>query len=137
MAIIDKDVKAIIDTNRDTTPFIQQAELLVSELLSGVSLSPARKDFIIKYIAAHFVWVTETSSLVAKDIGSTKEVYRTYADKSSGLMSSRYGQSAIMLDPSGLLAAVAAGGGIKALFSVIAQHGNPPAGWPGWTEFPQ
>jgi hypothetical protein len=137
MAIIDKDVKAIIDTNRDTTPFIQSAELLVSEVLASVTLSPARKDFIIKYMAAHFVWVTETSSLVAKDVGSTKEVYRTYADKSSGLSASRYGQSAIMLDPSGLLAAIAAGGGLKALFSVIQQHGNPPIGWPGWTQFPQ
>jgi hypothetical protein len=134
MAIIDKDVKAIIDTDRDTTPFIESAELLVSEVLGGVSLSVARKEFITKYIAAHFVWVTETNSLVSRQIGSTQEVYRTYADKSTGLQASRFGQTAIGLDPSGALAAIAAGGGLKALFSVIQQHNNPPSGWPGWTE---
>lgn len=132
MSVIDKDVKAIIDTDRDTTPFIQQAELLVNELLSSAAVSAERKDFITKYIAAHFVWVTESSSLVSKDIGATKEVYRTYSDKSSGLGASRYGQSAILLDPSGILAGISANNGLKALFSVIQQHGNPPRGWVGW-----
>lgn len=132
MAVIPLDVTKIIDTDRDVTPFLETASLLVDEILASSGLSVNRLDAIKKYLAAHFVWITETVGLVSKDIGATKEVYRTYSDKSVGLSSSRYGQTALALDTSGKLASVTANSGMKALFSVIPQHGNPPRYWVGW-----
>lgn len=135
MAVVDADVKKIIDTNRDTTTFITTAQLLYDELLASAGYSAARQSAIVTYLAAHFCWITDTESLVQKEVGGSKEVYRTYADKSAGLSTSRFGETALALDTSGILAAKTANNGLKALFGVIAQHGNPPAGWPGWTNF--
>lgn len=136
MPVIDTDVKAIIDTDRDTTPFIATAKLLTSEILSGSGLSSERIDAVTRYLAAHFVWLTESSGLISKEVGGAKEVYHTYAEKNTGLASSRYGQTALSLDTSGSLAKATANNGMKALFNVIPQHGNPPSWWPGWVDFP-
>lgn len=133
MAVTQLDVTKIIDTDRDATPFIATADLLVDEILASSGLSAARLDAIKKYLAAHFIWITETASLAQKQVGSTHEVYRTFSDKSTGLQTSRYGQTALTLDTSGKLAAITANSGMKALFSVIQQHGNPPDNWVGWT----
>jgi hypothetical protein len=136
MPVTPGDVSAIIDTERDVTPFLETANVVVGSILASSGLAQNVLDQITKYIAAHFVWLTESNSLVQKEVGGTREVYRTFSDKSTGFQTSRFGQMALTLDTTGTLAAKTANNGMKALFSVIPQHGNPPAWWPGWTEWP-
>lgn len=122
MAVLDKDVKAIIDTKRDCTPFIATASLIVSEETVISALSAARKDQIITYLAAHFVWNAESNGLVMAEINKTRETYRTFSDKTYGLDTSRYGQLAIQLDTTGTLGAMAVAKGLPAKFQVYPQR---------------
>jgi hypothetical protein len=123
MAITDAQVKAIIDTTRDTSPFIETATLLVQEELVGRGLSTPRLDQITLYLAAHFVCVTEElGGLKRSKLGEADESYRTPNDKELGLTSTRYGQQALILDSSGKLAALSTGGGLKARFEVMGSR---------------
>lgn len=126
-----KDVLNLIDTERDPTPFIEVAQLLVDELLgpypnSSSGLSPDRLNAIVRYLATHLVWLSETQGLVQSEIAGAREVYRTFSDKSTGLSVSRYGETALVLDTTGTLARKTANNGMKALFNVIPCRGNPP-----------
>ena len=117
MAIADADVKAIIDTNRLTTPFITTAELIVSEDLSGQGYSAGRLDQITLYLAAHFVAITEERGNLTKHTkGDASEEYAM--ELGSGLRLTRYGQQAMDLDTSGVLKAQASKA-LKAEFRVI------------------
>ncbi|TXH42042.1 MAG: hypothetical protein E6Q97_36495 [Desulfurellales bacterium] len=120
MAISDSDVKAIIDTERDTSPFITTAQLIVDEDLIGNSMSTERLDQIVLYLAAHFVCVTEERGGVTRSrLGDADESYRGIDSTAQGLSSTRYGQQAMILDSTGLLAAKSTNGGLKAIFEVV------------------
>lgn len=120
MAITDADVKAIIDTDRDTSPFIVTANLIVTETLADKGLSADRLDQITLYLSAHFVCLTEErGGLVSSRLGDSSESYRAPAIGSKGFETTRYGQQAMILDTSGKLAAQQANGGLKALFEVV------------------
>lgn len=121
MAVLDKDVKGIIETKRDTTPFIATATLIVVEAPKMAILSQARKDQIIIYLSAHFVWNAESNGLVMAEINKAREVYRTFSDKSYGLDTSRYGQMAIQLDTTGTLSAMSLST-LPAKFKVFEQR---------------
>lgn len=103
MALVtDNEVKALIDTERDTTPFINIAHLVVSEQLSGKGLSTDRLTQIELYLAAHFTAVTEErGSLKSIKIGESTDTFDTMAGQ--GLKLTRFGQQAISLDTSGTL----------------------------------
>lgn len=102
MAIVDAQVKAIIVTNRDTTPFIATADLIVTEDLAGAGHSTARLDQITLYLAAHFVAITEERGNLTKHAkGDAVEEYAM--ELGSGLRLTRYGQQAMDLDTSGIL----------------------------------
>lgn len=123
MAIVDADVKAVIDTKRDTTPFIVTAQLVVNEVLIDATLSAARKDKIVLYLAAHLVFITESEGLVSAQVGDMHEEYipRTYGNTTPvSLAMTPYGKIALLLDTSGKLAAMSAPG-LKAQFTVLAQ----------------
>lgn len=124
--VTDRDVKAIIDTDRDTTPFVEIAQLIVDELLATSGLSVNRQNAVCRYLAAHFCWISMTNGLVMQVMGGSKEVYKTFADKSSALGSSRYGETAMALDTTGKLNASMGNSTLKALFNVIPSRGNPP-----------
>lgn len=123
MAITDSQVKALIDTARDTTPFITVAQNIVSEDLAGKGLSSTRLNDIALYLAAHFVCITEEmGGLQESRIGGlagTSERYRTQDPKAVGYATTRFGQMVLTLDTSGTLAANGANNGLKALFSVM------------------
>lgn len=120
MAVIDSQVKAIIDTSRDTSAFITTAQLLVDEELADKGLSDDRLDQITLYLAAHFVCITEESGgLRRSKLGDGDESYKVPDAKTSGLTFTRYGQQALILDKSGTLAAISASGGLKARFTVM------------------
>lgn len=119
----DADVKALIDTNRDTSPFIAVANTVVTENLATSGLSDQTKSNILLYLAAHFTCITEEmGGLQESRIGGlagTSERYRTQDPKAVGFATTRFGQTALSLDSSGTLAAIGANNGLKALFSVI------------------
>ena len=103
MALVtDNEVKAIVDTERDTTPFITIAHLVVSEQLSGKSLSTERLTQIELYLAAHYTAITEErGSLKSIKMGESTDTFDTQSGQ--GLKLTRYGQQAISLDTSGTL----------------------------------
>ena len=102
MAISDAQVKAIITTDRDTTPFIVTADLIVTEDLTGQGYSAERIDQITLYLAAHFVAITEERGNLTKHTkGDASEEYAM--ELGSGLSLTRYGQQAMDLDTSGIL----------------------------------
>jgi hypothetical protein len=126
MTIRDADVKALIDTKRDCTPFINAANVVVSEVLTGAGLSNARLDLITSYLAAHFCSITEESGgLVSVAIDGVKEQYTpiaSYRDALKGFQITRYGQQALTLDTSGKLGSMSANYGIQAQFKLLAQR---------------
>jgi hypothetical protein len=120
MAIVNADVQAIIDTARDTSPFIETAQLIVDEELDGSGLSDERLDRIVLYLAAHFVCLTEEAGgLRRSKLGESDESFRVPGDKDVGLAFTRYGQQAMLLDTTGRLASINAKNGLKALIEVI------------------
>lgn len=123
MVVIQSDVKNLIDTDVDVTPFIEVAQLVVDEDLASSGLSADRLEAITRYLAAHFTCITvETGGLQEARIGGlagTYERYRSTDPKAKGYAVTRFGQVAISLDSSGILASKTANDGLKALFSVI------------------
>lgn len=127
MAVTSDQVKAIIETTiTDTTPFIAIAQNLATEELVGEGLSAERLDNIVLYLSAHFVCLTsEGGGLKRSRLGESDESYKTPGDKDTGLASTRFGQTALMLDTSGKLAAMSANKGLKALFTVVGDPTIP------------
>ncbi len=118
--VTDVEVKAIVDTERETTPFIDVAHLIVDENLLSEGLTAARLTQIELYLAAHFTTVTEEKgSLTSSEGGDSKDTYFT-RELGKGLAMTRYGQQALALDTSGVLAEVSSvSGALKAQFRVI------------------
>ena len=98
--VTDAEVKTIIETTIDTTPFIDAATLLVDQLVDK-GLSDDLLKQIELYLSAHFVTLQERV-LKSEEFGDSKEEY--FADIGKGLDSSNYGQMAKVLDTSGCLA---------------------------------
>lgn len=106
MAVLDADVKALIDTSRDTTSFIAQAVLIYTEDLTLAGHSASRQDLITLYLATHFVAITEERG--GLKYSKTGDASESYSDQyGQGLKLTRFGQQAISLDTSGTLASMA------------------------------
>lgn len=104
--VTDNEVKAVVDTQRDTVPFINSANLIVDEELASKGMTANRLKQIELYLAAHLVVLTEEKGGVIKK--STGEAFEAYAGKfTTGFNMTRYGQHAIGLDTSGTLATLA------------------------------
>ena len=104
--VSDAEVKQVVVTSRDTTPFIATADLLITEDLATSGLSSSRLKQIELYLAAHFVALTEErGNLTSHKVGDSSETYEM--EIGSGLMLTRYGQQAVQLDTSGVLKALA------------------------------
>jgi hypothetical protein len=120
MAITDSDVKAIVDFSRDTTPFIETAEIIVTDKLSGKGLTDPILDKITLYLAAHLITLGR-SNLASERLGEAAESYQSLGSKAfgSGLGLTPYGQTAMMLDTTGTLASMSAGSKLRATFEVV------------------
>lgn len=104
--VSDAQVKAVIDTQRDTTPFITAADLIITEDLANAGLSVARLTQIELYLAAHFTCITEErGGIQAEKAGDIFEKYQppSTSKNAGGLATTRYGQQALALDTSGTL----------------------------------
>lgn len=120
--VTDADVKALVDTQRDTTPFIATANLIASENLATAGYSDARLYEITKYLAAHFTTVTEENGGVTLSrIGEAVEKYNDLSPGDKfGFKATRFGLMAISLDTSGILQSMSVSSGLSAQFSMIA-----------------
>ena len=122
MAVSSAQVKAIITTTiADTASFIAIAQNIVDEELVDSGHSTTRLDSIVLYLSAHLVCLTEElGGLRRSRLGEADESYRVPGEKDTGFASTRYGQTAMMLDTTGVLAGLSANKGLKALFSIIS-----------------
>ncbi len=102
--ITDDEVKAIIDTDlTDLVPFIAAAHVIVSEELTGKGMSVSRLTEIERWLAAHFVAMREDSArLSGKEVGDAQ--YTFGGELGEELKFTRFGQQALLLDSSGILA---------------------------------
>lgn len=123
--VTDSDVLAIIDTDKtDLTPFITVANLL-TEQLDDDCLTEELLTEIERWLAAHFVAVSEGIQQREK-IGDAETWYNiTYLGE--GLKQTRWGQQAISLDCSGLLARMGVKGSAKVETLVIEDYTS--TGW--------
>jgi hypothetical protein len=125
MTVVAGDIKAIIECgSRDVGPMLNDANVLVTEILGSSGLSQGRLDVITKYLAAHFVClVEENGGITGEKVGSSENRYigvpTTYKSVTRGLNITRYGQQALAFDTTGLLAAATANSGMKAQFKHI------------------
>jgi len=115
-------VKEIIETDIDDdillSNFIDTAHIYVDTHLSAAGHDSHILTKIELYLAAHFVAITdEGGALKYTKLGDASDAYDTsFLD--SGLKSTRYGQTALTLDSSGILANVGTAS-LKAEFRVI------------------
>ena len=104
----DSDVLEIIETTlTDIDPFINTANMFVTNALGSTDLTYNTLQEIEKYLAAHFLSVRDQRVKSEKvDVLST-----TYTGEfGKGLEMTQYGQTAILLDWTGTLAKIAKDG---------------------------
>jgi hypothetical protein len=101
----DAAVKEVIETPRNTLPFIATAAVLVERYAqtTGVGVDETTLERIECYWAAHLVALTEPRA-TRRTLGETTVEYRQ-GTLGSGLMSTFFGQTVVALDPTGSLAA--------------------------------
>lgn len=103
----DADVKKVIALNvlTDTTPFINTANLMVTQHLSNSGLSSEILAEIEKYLAAHLVALHPDERQVTREkLGEAENTYAGVFGK--GLEATQYGQTVMMLDTTGSLSAL-------------------------------
>lgn len=98
--VTDAEVKEILDTDIDTTPFITTATLVVTEDLADEDYSSARLKEIELYLAAHYATLLEPQ-LQATRLGDASDTYQGQTGKY--LEATKYGQQVQLLDTSGIL----------------------------------
>lgn len=99
------EVKQIIATTLDVTPFIIAASNVVTGVLAGSGYSATELKEIERWYTAHLVSARDISKgkLRRKKIGDAEEEY-AMDYRASGLDSSTYGQTVKELDYKGLMA---------------------------------
>lgn len=122
MAVTETDVKKVYPTNADLSGFLQTANLVVTNQLTGKGLSTTTLDEITIYLTAHFATVgLNKGGLKSKKVGEATETYKVTGDDALGLRSTGYGQTAMLLDSSGTLAGFDAQSvKLPALFEVVS-----------------
>lgn len=104
-----EDVAAVYETDRDATalePFVAIAATFTDQYLAGKGLSDAVLKEVQRYLAAHFLFVTDAGVHETLAIEDIRERF-TKSEKTPGLFDSRWGRTAVMLDPSGTLSELA------------------------------
>lgn len=115
--VTDSEVEEIIevDSSIGLTPFIAIATLLVDEELADQGMSAARLKEIERWLSAHFYAVRDPR--VTSESAGVSASYEGSAGQN--LAFTRYGQQAMVLDTSGILAAMNEGGSANATFKSI------------------
>lgn len=124
----DADVRALVEMQAgvSTTPYITTASVVSNQFLTGKGLSEELLTQIEIYLAAHFaILAVERGGLIKDAMGVSSAGYTSPNNRLVGLMSTRFGQTAVTLDPTGSLNDTNPGSR-SAQFSVISgQCANP------------
>lgn len=127
MAITPADLRAYTGapasiTDAQLTQFLEFAHVIVTEDMALCPMSDERREMIELNIAAHFTQQASSPGTSASvnyiKVGTSEERYATLNDDTFGLGTTRFGQTAIMLDPCGILVQVSSPK-MKALFQVV------------------
>lgn len=120
--VTDTDVQAVTNTSDAMTSFIATANAIYNNVLQSKGLSDDIGKQVVIYLAAHFWCLTyERGGLKMEQMSVAQEQYKITGDNSEGLRYTRFGQQAMLLDPSGALAGLATNNGLKAQFEVISR----------------
>lgn len=125
--LIDRDDLLIVckeideDTpEEETTVFIKSGHIVVCEYLDGYGIPTDTITLIEKYLAAHFANLAYPSK-TRRSIGPLSESFLLKAF--DGLNSTRYGQTAVSLDPTGALQRLSDGKGKKRVLMMSIGNG--------------
>ena len=99
--VTDTEVKTILATTVDTTPFIDTANIFINEVLGTAGLSEALLTKIELWLSAHFTCMMDPR-VSFETISSAQGTFEGKTGMS--LDFTRYGQQAKLLDSSGRLA---------------------------------
>lgn len=108
LLITAADVAGVYETDRDDValkPFLDATGAFTSARLSGKGLDAATMKQVQLYLAAHFLFVTDAGPHEALRVEDVSERF-TKHDREPGLLDSRWGRMAVLLDTSGTLAAM-------------------------------
>lgn len=107
------DVYGNIPTSFVLTPYVDAANLVVSEVLGSSDLSASRIDAISTFLACHFTTIALfNGGLVKKTVGNSSETYSTPNGKETGFAVTHWGKQAMALDSTGLLSEESAAAGM-------------------------
>lgn len=106
----DADVRELVidmESTVSTSPYIATAGIVISELLGDAGLSETLLTQIEIYLAAHFaVLAVEKGGLRQETIDDITVGYQTgIVFSSRGFNATRFGQTAVAMDTSGILSA--------------------------------
>lgn len=123
--VTTQDVTKIYPTTLDVQSFLDIATTLATNLLSGKGLDDSTTKSIIIYLTAHLLVLTEENGgLRRQRLGDGDESYLTPDPKAVGFATTRFGQTAMILDPTGTLAGASAGSSLRAVIEVISGPGD-------------
>lgn len=134
------DLRKIYTSSKDDAGlqiFVDMGNLVVNEQLVGKTCtqSDARLTLISSWLAAHFAEIAANSDagqsgpLKSQKIGEASETYASPTDAMAGFMTTRYGQTAVVLDICGLLAGASTNSSLRAKFEVVGNPKVTPVGW--------
>lgn len=104
--VTGSDVLAIFDTAIDVTPFLAMATVFIAERASGAGWSAAMTFELTRLVAAHFACLRDPRETDVKRMDTS--IAFEHGTLGQGLKATRYGQQAIALDPTGILATASA-----------------------------
>lgn len=124
----ESNVQGILGNDYDPdivlTPFIDTANVVVSRVSTcatrkGITLSTTELEILERWLAAHFYVMSDQTYQQKK----TASAFATYQGQTKmNLEASKYGQTAMTIDPSGCMAAIG-----KAAFAGATWLGLPPS----------
>ena len=97
-------IRQILETevsDDDLVAYVTSASVFVDNLFSAAGLDDSLLTELEKWICAHFVASTRTQQLQEAKAGPVE--FRAQGKTGMGFESTHYGQTAISLDPTGLL----------------------------------
>lgn len=102
---------------KDVSHYVDDANLLVSELLATSGFSAERKEMIARYYAAHlYVLAEQEGGIFEEDIGESREKRGSTFTLGRGLNMTRWGQQVLGLDTTGAFATIEGNSKKRALF---------------------
>jgi hypothetical protein len=112
--VTESDLQEILPAggSQNLAPFIVTADAIVDDIVTAAALASAtisneRAGLVSLYLSAHFAVLSyEDGALASSTVGDASEKYHNVYGE--GLKNTRFGQQAMLLDPTGYLARMSA-----------------------------